>query len=298
MIVSVIVPTFGEPLLLSKALESVFSQSYQELELIVVDDNDPTSVARKKTQKIIENLIQQGRTIRYLKHKKNQNGAVARNTGLSHAVGAYIAFLDSDDEYHPNRIEKLVAAIQECDATVAGVYSGCEFRRQGKRYLIHKSVKTGRFLVETLACSFMFSTGSNIFVRREVLEDLGGFDESFTRHQDYELLVRLFQKYTLYALSEVLVIKNNENFNLPDVESMIAIKEAYLNKYADIVHKLPEKERRFVYQKNFLSIVEHALNSKRRDIAFIYYRKATTQGHLNLREYLRCAALYFRSWVR
>jgi len=63
----------------------------------------------------------------------------------------------------------------------------------------------------------MFGTGSNIFIRKSVVDELKGFDEAFLRHQDYEFLVRVFEKYTLEAIPEILVIKNNENLNLPDV---------------------------------------------------------------------------------
>jgi glycosyltransferase involved in cell wall biosynthesis len=297
-LVSVIIPTFGMPVYLANALQSVFLQSYQYIQLIVVDDNDPSSNARKVTEELVKNLLDKGHCIKYIKHHKNRNGAAARNTGLAYAKGVYIAFLDSDDEYYPDRIEKLVSVIQKCDSNTPAVYTGCEFYKMGTRYAMFNSVKSGCFLVETLACSFMFCTGSNIFIRKEVLDELAGFDENFERHQDYEFLVRLFQKYSLHAVNEVLVIKNNENFNLPDVEKMIAIKKTYLEKYIGIIESLSDKDKRFIYQKNYLSIAEHAFKSKRRDIAFAYYRKAIALGWLSLRDQLRCVILFFNSLRR
>lgn len=73
----------------------------------------------------------------------------------------------------------------------------------------------------------MFCTGSNIFVRRAVIDELNGFDEAFLRHQDYEFLVRLFEKYSLIALPDILVIKNNENVNMPDVVKMESVNKQY-----------------------------------------------------------------------
>lgn len=297
-LVSIIIPTYGMPVLLENTLQSVFLQSYQYIELIVVDDNDPSSNARKTTEKLIKNFFEQGYFINYIKHNKNRNGAAARNTGLKYANGRYVAFLDNDDEFYPGRIEKLVSVIQNCDSNTPAVYTGCEFYKMGKRYAKFNSPKSGNFLVETLACSFMFCTGSNIFIRKEVLDELSGFDESFERHQDYEFLVRLFQKYSIHAVSEVLVIKNNENFNLPDVEKMIAIKKAYIEKYTDIIDSLSEKDKQFIYQKNYLSIVEHGFKSKKRDTAFAYYRKANALGWVSFREQIRCFVLFFYSWIR
>ncbi|KGJ94224.1 glycosyltransferase family 2 protein [Thalassotalea sp. ND16A] len=297
-LVSIIIPTYGMPILLEKTIQSVFLQSYQYIELIVVDDNDPSSNARTTTEKLIKKFIEQGHCIKYIKHNKNRNGAVARNTGLEYAKGKYIAFLDSDDEFYPDRIEKLVSVIQKCDSNTPAVYTGCEFYRMGKRYAKFSSPKSGNFLVETLACSFMFCTGSNIFIRKEVLDELAGFDESFERHQDYEFLVRLFQKYSIHAVSEVLVIKNNENFNLPDVEKMIAIKKAYIEKYIGIIDGLSKQDKKFIYQKNYLSIAEHGFKSKKRGVAFTYYRKANALGWVSLREQMRCFVLFFYSWVR
>ena len=109
-------------------------------------------------------------------------------------------------------MEECVAAMENTDEIFVGVYTGCEFRRNGKTYNTITDVKSGNFLKETLAGTFMFCTGSNIFVRRRVIEELGGFDESFLRHQDYEFLVRLFEHYSLKAIQKVLVIKTTIMF--------------------------------------------------------------------------------------
>ena len=122
----------------------------------------------------------------------------------------------------------------------AGVYTGCEFRRKGKSYNKFKKVKTGNFLVETLACTFMFCSGSNVFIRKKVVDELGGFDPSFQRQQDYEFLVRLFEKYSLVAIPEILLVKNQENFNLPNIDRQIAIRKQYLNKFQKIIENLDQ----------------------------------------------------------
>lgn len=212
--VSVIIPTYGFPVFLEKSILSVLNQTLKNLELIIVDNNNPNTEERKATEKIVCKLQQNKARIKYIKHSSNKNGAVARNTGFAVAQGKYISLLDSDDEYMPNRLQKCYDVMEQMPSSVGGVYTGCEFRRSGKTYLKYTEVKDGNFLVDTLACKFMFCTGSNIFVRKSVVDELNGFDGEFLRHQDYEFLVRVFEKYSLKAIPEILVIKNNENFNL------------------------------------------------------------------------------------
>lgn len=179
--VSVIIPTYGIPLFLDKAISSVLTQTYSNIELIVVDDNNPNTKARIQTQNIISNY--KDPRLKYIQHPINKNGAAARNTGIKHSKGKFISFLDSDDEFFPTRIEKCLESLKNEDEVIAGVYSGCEFRRGGKTYDRYTNVKSGNYLVETLACTFMFCSGSNIFVRKSVIDELNGFDENFLRHQ-------------------------------------------------------------------------------------------------------------------
>lgn len=286
VLVSVIIPTFGEPKFLKKSIESVVKQTFLLWELIVVDDNDPESQERIKTEKIMDEYKDDKRII-YLKHPKNMNGANARNTGIEKSKGKYISFLDSDDEYLPNRLFKCYSLLEKEPREVAGVYTGCEFRRGGKTFHIEKNIKSGNFLVSTLACTFMFCTGSNLFIRKTVVDELGGFDGAFLRHQDYEFLVRLFENYSLFSLPEVLVIKNNENYNLPNVNKMIDIKKQYLEKYKSIIDSLPENDQMYIYHNQWISIAEAAQKEKNVTIAKKYYELAQRYGRLSIKEYLR-----------
>ena len=295
--VTVIIPTFGTPLFLKKAVSSVCSQSFSDWELIVVDDNNPNTEARKETEQLMRSYEDQ--RVKYLQHPHNKNGAAARNTGIAKAKGKYIAFLDSDDEYIPQRLEKCLAVMESAPNDVAGVYTGCEFRRGGEVYHVEKTVEPGNFLVQTLACTFRFQTGSNIFVRKSVVDELGGFDERFIRHQDYEFLARIFEKkYELAAIQEVLVVKNNENVNLPNVEKMIAVKEQYLNKFKTVIDTLPQKEQQYVYHTQYVLVAEAALRTKNKKIAKEYYRKASIISPLSTKEQLRRLVFTIQNFVK
>lgn len=285
--ISVIIPTYGHPQFLKAAIDSVLFQTFKDWELIIVDDNNPVTESRKATEIIVNDFIRKGYNIQYIRHEKNKNGAVARNTGFAIAKGEYIALLDSDDEYMPDRLQKCYDAMRNAPQNVAGVYTGCEFRRSGKTYNRYTDVKDGNFLVETLACRFMFCTGSNIFVRKSVIDELEGFDGAFLRHQDYEFLVRVFEKYSLIAIPEILVIKNNENFNLPDLGKQIAIKKQYLDKFHYIIEQLSEDDGNYIMHSNFIGIAENAMAQKCYKTANEYYKKAAEFGGLTGRERFR-----------
>ena len=287
IIVSVIIPTFGKPLFLDKAIKSVLSQTLHDIELIIIDDNNPNSQERALTEELVNSYVSIDSRVKYLKHEKNKNGAVARNIGFAVAQGKYISLLDSDDEYMPERLQKCYNIMETVSDSIAGIYTGCEFRRGGSVYYKYKDVKDGRFVVETLACTFMFCTGSNIFIRKNVVDELNGFDGAFLRHQDYEFLVRVFEKYTLKAIPEILVIKNNENFNLPNVEKQIEIKKQYLAKFDYIIKQLSLKEQNYIYRKNYISIAENALAQKKYAVANEYYAQARSYGQLTIKEWAR-----------
>lgn len=293
-IVTVIIPTYGTPVFLKSSIESVQKQTLTDWELIIVDDNDPNTEARENTNNLIQPFLSDKR-IRYVQHEFNKNGAAARNIGLKIANGKYCAFLDSDDEYMPERLAKCVDILETAPSSVGGVYTGCQFVKAGKTYHVEKDMVEGNFLVQTLACTFMFCTGSNIFMRMEVVKDMGGFDESFTRHQDYEFLVRFFEHYSLAAVSEVLVIKNNENFNLPNIDGMIKIKEKYLKKYDNIIQKMSKADQTYIFQSQYIQIAESAVRVKNLVTAKNYYRKAKEYGKIPMKYNLRRIALRVKS---
>lgn len=296
--ISVIIPTFGRPLFLKKCIESVQRQSFHEWELIVVDDNDPDTDARKETEKIMEAVKVEDSRVKYIQHEFNENGAVARNTGFAVAQGEYISLLDSDDEYLPNRLQRCYDVMKMALADVAGVYTGCEFRRKGRVYRKYTNVKTGSFLEDTLACTFMFCTGSNIFVRKSVIDELQGFDPTFLRQQDYEFLVRLFERYSLIGIPEILVVKNNENFNVPNIDKQIAIRDQYLGKFSNIIESLPKDTQKYIYFSNYIALAETAMSQNKFSIANEYYKKAQNYGHMSMRNWLRRIAFPFYNVIK
>src|SRR5699024_5570587 len=111
--VSIVIPTHARPVFLGRAIDSVLRQTFPAWELLVVDDNPPGSEARVVTERFMEDFRWEAR-IRYLQHPTNLGGGAARNTGIRAAKGPYVAFLDDDDEWLPEKLalqlERIAAA--------------------------------------------------------------------------------------------------------------------------------------------------------------------------------------------
>ena len=99
--VSVIIPEYNRSKLLSLAIESALNQTYQDLEIIVIDDGSTDN-----TKEVVEGFIKQDSRVKYIQHENNKGASAARNTGIMSAKGEYIAFLDSDCQWMPEKIEK------------------------------------------------------------------------------------------------------------------------------------------------------------------------------------------------
>jgi glycosyltransferase involved in cell wall biosynthesis len=294
--VSIIIPTYGRPDNLRRAIISVINQSYKNWELIVVDDNNPDTKYRTLTENVMDKFIDSDKRIIYVKHECNKNGAAARNTGLSYATGKYISFLDDDDEYCKSRIETLYDYLEKNEnRKFGGAFTGCYFKKNGKVFRKLRKIKSGNYLLKTLSCTFQMGSGSNIFIRREVLDLLVGFDESFIRHQDYEFMVRFFERYDLLGIPEMLFIRNQTNTNVPSVEKMIRVKDLYLQKYSYIIEKLDKTFKDYILQMNYIQIAEAALKVGWFELSNNYYKNAKKHGGIPIKYKIRRFALKIKS---
>lgn len=285
--VSVIITTYKATFRLAQAIESVLTQTYKSLELIVVDDNNPGSEARLYTQSVMEKYKNHPE-IHYIQHEKNKNGAAARNTGIMTSIGSYIAFLDDDDYFYPERLEKCVNVMQNSSDCIA-VYSSVDLYQKDQFVGVREATSEGYIWKELLLNEGLLGTGSNLFVRRSAVEAIGGFDERFLRYQDVEFMLRICEKGRVAVISEVLVRKNLEPTNLPAYKKYYENKQLIFSKFSYLIEKLDnhEKERFYSihYETLFLSALESCdrriirqalgnLRSVKRNLSIKYYIKA------------------------
>lgn len=258
--VSVVIPTYKNRGGLTRSVDSALAQDYKDLiEVIVVDDNDPKGEDRKNTQALMQKYSDNPKVI-YICHEKNKNGAAARNTGIKASKGNYIAFLDDDDIFLDGKLTKQVAFL-DSHSDYDAVY--CLARRS--KYGCSQRIIEGDGTREILLLESNFFTPSLMF-RREVLEKINGFDESFRRHQDYELLLRYFATgYKIGCVPEVLIeIGTNQGENIPTGEKVNKLKAYFFDKFKSFIENEDKKTPGFarqVYTKHyagvFLSHLKH-----------------------------------------
>ncbi|MBL8141053.1 MAG: glycosyltransferase [Acidobacteria bacterium] len=199
-LVSVIVPTYNRPHLLLDAVASVLAQSLHDVEVIVVND------AGVDVGEALAALTPgAGHEVRYLSHAANAGLAAARNTGLRAARGRFVAYLDDDDRYLPDHLETLVRALETGDAAVAYTDAAdVTIERRGD----------GEVVTQRLVCySRDFSRDDllveNLFPvlcvmhRRSCVTEVGVFDESLSRCEDWEFWIRLSRRFDFVHVPKV-----------------------------------------------------------------------------------------------
>ncbi len=207
MLVSVIITTYQRPVFLERAIKSILNQTYSEIELIVVDDNNGDSEARQLT----ESLIKKYPDIVYVKHAENKGANAARNSGIQSAKGEYIAFLDDDDEFLESKIKKQVEIAKKYKSD-NGVLVFTSYNVIGNQSL-QKSrwsnkIKDRLYLPERDLIFTGNFIGSNSFVLmdRKSIELVNGYDETLQSSQDWDLYIRLSNLgVRLVGINEVLV---------------------------------------------------------------------------------------------
>jgi len=186
-LISVIIPAYNSEKTIEQTIESVLRQTFSDFELIVVNDGSTDTTLE------IANRIKDPR-IKVFSYS-NAGGAVSRNRGFSHSSGEFIAFLDADDLWTPDKLEAQLKALQENPKAVIA-YSWLDsidehnnFLREGNHRTENGNIFTKLFLIPFI------ESGSNPLIRRQAFIDIGGFDESLIASQDYDLYLRLASRY-------------------------------------------------------------------------------------------------------
>ena len=247
ILVSVVIPTYSRPVFLKRCIRSVLDQTYKNIEIIVVDDNDPDTEARRETEQVMQSFADID-NITYLKHPHNKNGSAARNTGWRHASGKYITFIDDDDAMAPTKIAKQVQCLEQLDPSWGACYTGYRLFKEHGDPQISSEKRSGDCYVAALMRTLFICGGSNLFLRKSVMDELNGFDETFIRNQDLEFLVRVTENYKLAYVDEILLTIYQEGVR-PDrsFAQLESISEHYLSKFKDRIDRLAPKDKERVY---------------------------------------------------
>ena len=187
--VSVIIPTYNRANLIGGAIESVLNQTYQDFEIIVIDDGSTDN-----TEGIVKSF--NNFKIRYISHGDNRGVSAARNTGIKTCQGEYIAFLDSDDEWLPEKLDQQIKVFQNASSEVGAVYSEVIYMDENGKNINKKYYNPQKegYIYEDLLVRNYVST-SALLIKKECFDRAGLFDVSLNFHEDWDMWIRIAKFY-------------------------------------------------------------------------------------------------------
>ncbi|AFY50939.1 putative glycosyltransferase [Nostoc sp. PCC 7524] len=245
-LVSVIIPVFNGEKTIRKTLDSILSQTLKDLEIIVINDGSSDS-----TEEIVKNISDERLQIFSY---PNAGLPASRNRGVSHANSEFISFIDADDIWTQNKLESQLKSILASESAAVS-YSWTDYIDENG-----KIVKSGRRVTNVgdvyskLLISNFLENGSNPLIRRSALATVGGFDESLTAAEDWDMWLRLAAHYDFVIVPEVQILYrislNSMSTNLKRQESasLIVIERAFSEPKALALQHLKKRSLAYLYR--------------------------------------------------
>lgn len=203
-LVSIVIPTYKRNDKILLALESALNQSYENIEIIVVDDNEPESEYRIKTKNILKKYID-NQLINYIESPRNLGGSASRNLGINIAKGEFIAFLDDDDIYYPDKIKmQYNYYIEQNDPKIGLVYCYVNgVNDNGELISSYRNDFEGFPIYESMmGC---IAGTSSWFCPKKVLVDIGGFEITPSKQDTITIMKLISKGYKVCRVCEVLL---------------------------------------------------------------------------------------------
>jgi len=216
--VSVIIPTYNRADFLATSIGSVLNQTFKNLELIVVDDGSTDN-----TKEIVERISARDSRIKYIWQENSGDYVRPINKGLKYAHGRFIAFLDSDDEWLPTKLEKQVLLLESADDKVGlvGCYVSMVNRQTGQSYVRKPCniIGGGCNTSDAIDTHDSFIGNSMFLIKREVFDVVGNYDENLEFLADRNFLLAALQKFNLLVVPEILLKYSIHGDNASLIES-------------------------------------------------------------------------------
>ncbi|TAM36219.1 glycosyltransferase family 2 protein [bacterium] len=263
-LVSVIIPTYNRAHLIGRAIKSVLAQTYTNLEAIVVDNASSDNTAE------VVNSISDGR-LKFIRHDVNKGPAASRNTGLRNSRGDYITFLDSDDEWFPQKTALQLDVFKSEEGKGVGLVFANGFNEAGNAMFITGAVPSGVYYDprrdKFYPLKKLIVPPSGWMLPAGVAKKIGYFDESMITWDDGDYLVRIAYEFSLYFLNKDLVIWHApaEHLNVMN-HDLINGKEIFLRKNYDFLKR--DKEYLFRFYRSLGK--DMLLFDKKKARAYLY----------------------------
>jgi len=268
---SVIITTHNRATLLVNAINSVLNQTFKDFEMLIVDD-----ASKDNTEEVVKSFTDS--RIRYIKilPEDSKGGNYARNLGIKEAKGKFIAFLDDDDEWLPEKLEKQLEVFAK-DEKVGLVYTGIIYVYENKWQRIRMAYPKRGNLSKDILIRNYFGPLSILMVKKKKLEEAGLFDIEMPAWQDYDMYIRLCQICEVDFVREPLLKYHHRtnikriNSNLTKYEKAnILINEKYKNLILTLDKKSRKKRESNIYER----LANYAIQARNFSKAKKYYIKS------------------------
>jgi len=245
--VSVVITSYNRPDILGRAIRSVLAQTYKDFEIIVVDDCSDYDM-----RKVTDNF--KDYPIHYIRHKKNKGGAAARNTGTSLARGKYVAFLDDDDEWKSGKLLKQVDIAEKLTDDYGVIYCG-SVNLDDDGQVVWKRMPAIRGDIRSgIIEKGLATVPSSHFFRKNVLDNIGGYDEILPTHNEHDIWMKLAEgKFKADFVEEYLVTAHihNKYRMSSDVDLRIRGTKIYCDKWQPRLERWMGREKARKYLGEF-----------------------------------------------
>lgn len=257
-LVSVIIPTYKRSSMLLRSINSALSQTYDNIEVLIIDDNVPGDKHSQRIGMLIDSISDE--RVKLIKQKTPINAAVARNKGIHNARGEYIAFLDDDDLWCKNKIELQIKKLLELDESYGGISTLKAYVKDSELIKISNPYRINNQSERILSKNINIST-CTVLLKHKCLDETGYFDENLNRHQEVQLFSYFTQKYKIHLIKEVLTIITFDDIsNQPSIDGIIGIKEDFLKAVNPLMKNYSNRKRRKIKNLHWM------------EVAWVYYR--------------------------
>lgn len=204
--VSVIIPTYNSAHFIIEAVDSVLAQTFTDFEILVIDDG-----SKDNTKEVLAEKY--GDSIQYF-YKENGGVSKARNFGIEKAKGKYVAFLDSDDAWIPEKLEKQIVALEQNPDKKACYASFYLCDEKLNPLEINQSERKSDALTDLLLIGNVVATPSTVIAEKEIFQQVGGFDHELSQCADWEMWIRIATKTEFIYVDEPLLKYRQHGSNM------------------------------------------------------------------------------------
>lgn len=240
-LISVVIPTHNRKDLLPRAVQSVLNQTYQNIEIIIVSDGSTDG-----TDELMESLQQADRRITYISYKPGKGGNYARNTGIKASKGEYVAFLDDDDEWHNDKLQRQLDIIKN-DSSIGLVCCAINSVQEGVDYVTKYIPPAEYDSSKMILLKNCIGSTTTVMVKKDIFVESGLFDEQLGALQDYDLWTRICQHTHVGVVKEPCV----EYYNYKSSNQVSQHTDRYekavecLNvKYQELISRLSDNDKK------------------------------------------------------